>query len=67
MIRPTIVLRNQVKVRLPLVPNFLIVEGSDHSIPVRAFSDRDLRALGKAWTEALLERARKQVEEAAKA
>jgi hypothetical protein len=33
---------------------------------VRAFSERDLRALGKAWTEALLERARKQVEEAAK-
>ena len=45
-------------IRLPRVPNFLQF---DHgAVPLGSVTDADLRRLGAAWTQALLERAREQ-------
>jgi len=46
------------RVKTPRVPNFLLGDGK--STAVGDFTDESLRAIGKLWTEALLERAREQ-------
>lgn len=57
-----------IEVQVPLVPNRILTEpgAGERSLPVRFFSERDLREIGRAWTEDLIERARQQIEEAAK-
>lgn len=62
--RRTIRLRG-LEVCVPAPPNFIQDPRGAHLWPVRAFSERDLRAIGKAFTEALIERAAEQVKEAA--
>lgn len=49
-------------VNVPLVPNFLMLNdrGHTYSIPVRCFTEEALRKLGAAWTEALVENAKRQ-------
>lgn len=51
------------EVELPRPPNFMRYQGG--TIPVGDLSDEDLRRIGEAWTEALLQRAREQREEGA--
>jgi hypothetical protein len=43
---------------VPLLPNF--IRSGELVLPVEQFSDDILRKLGKAWTEALIEHARKR-------
>lgn len=51
----------QVKFRLPTLPNFIVLAGNEHlSIPIHHASDAELRAIGEAWTEALIERAKRK-------
>ena len=51
-------------VRVPRVPNFLLLEDDSQKLPVSAFDEDALRQLGAAWTEALVKRAREQAGEA---
>jgi hypothetical protein len=50
-----------VGVNLPNVPNFIIhdvVQGGP--VPIQMFTERELRKIGKAWTEALVNLAAKR-------
>ena len=51
-------------VKVPRVPNFLILEDESQKLPVSAFDEDALRQLGAEWTEALVKRAREQAGEA---
>jgi len=46
---------------VPSVPNYLkILSTNDElSVPISEISEKDLRALGKEWTEALVRKAKK--------
>lgn len=48
------------KVRIPVVPNFIIVGGT--SMPISDFTDAELNAIGAEWTKDLkaLARARRK-------
>ncbi len=48
-------------IEVPRPPNFFIM--SVGVLPVSAVSDDDLREIGAAWTEALIERAAEQRKE----
>lgn len=41
-------------VQLPMVPNFIRLDGFDSSMSVGSFTDEALRKIGAAWTEALI-------------
>ena len=45
-----------VTVQVPRVPTFLIID-SNRKIPIADVVDDELRFIGQAWTEALIERA----------
>ncbi len=47
-------LRFKWNVHLPMVPNFLRVEGSDATIPIADVTDDELRRIGALWTEELV-------------
>jgi len=47
-----------IRAQVPRVPNFLLTDGKPY--PVGDISDRELRAIGKLWTDALLESAQRQ-------
>lgn len=49
-------------VRIPRVPNFLLYD-DDQKLPLDAVSEEDLRRIGAAWTEALVERSRQMAGE----
>lgn len=55
-IRPTL------RVKTPSVPNFLRTAEGDDAIPVSIVSEEDLREIGAAWTEKLVERGRRAQE-----
>lgn len=40
--------------RMPLLPNYIVMDDSDQKISIADISDDVLRAIGKAWTEALI-------------
>lgn len=43
-----------------MTPNFLRYEGFENTaIPISQFTDKELRQIGKEWTEKLIEKARK--------
>ena len=46
-----------VEIKIPMTPNFIATENGDH-IPVTDFSEAELRSIGEAWTEALIEKRR---------
>lgn len=50
--------QSPMKVQVPLVPNFL--RTASGTCPVSDFDDESLRAIGKAWTEDLIARAKEQ-------
>lgn len=50
-------------VKLPRLPNFLILDDDAGKIPVEALSDESLGQIGEMWTEALIEHARRRREE----
>jgi hypothetical protein len=50
----TITVRASVDV--PKVPNYLIID-SDHKLSIADVPDDELKYIGQAWTEALIERA----------
>lgn len=47
-----------IKVLLPKPPNFLRTAEGSHPLPVSSIPDEQLRKLGEAWTEQLLDHAR---------
>lgn len=54
----TRVIQVTAKIAVPTVPNFLLYDGG--KLAISDVSDDDLRRLGHAWTESLLERAAQQ-------
>ena len=62
MPKNTITTTTKLKVQVPTVPNFLAVHTGNtrhtNSIAVHQLSDADLRRIGQAWTDKLIERAR---------
>lgn len=46
----------QILISLPLTPNFL--RSNFGTLPIAFFTDEQLREVGRAWTEALVEKAR---------
>jgi hypothetical protein len=47
-----------INVNVPGVPNYIIVD--TRPVPVSSFSESELRAIGKAWIENLIERSKEQ-------
>lgn len=50
------------KIKVPRVPNFLMTE-SGTTMPVSAFTEEGLRALGAEWIENLVARSKEQARE----
>lgn len=48
-------MKKEFDIECPKVPNFLRVEGMKKVVPVTDFSEKELKAVGKMWTEALIE------------
>lgn len=46
------------KIRVPITPNFLHVDGT--AIPIANVSEAGLQAVAKAWTEDLLAKAKRK-------
>lgn len=49
----------KVEIEVPMVPNFLRY-GERKTLPVSAFTEAELREIGKLWTEALVKNAKKK-------
>lgn len=47
-------------VKVPRVPNFLLLEDDTQKLPLSAFDEDALRQVGEAWTNALIARAKEQ-------
>lgn len=47
----------KLNITIPMTPNFIAV--GKQSFPVCEFSDEELMAIGKQWTDELLEKARR--------
>jgi hypothetical protein len=47
-------------VKLPMLPNFILTEGGD-SLPIQSLSQEQLQEVGRAWTDALMRKARDKV------
>lgn len=56
--RKRIRLSKQVEVTIPMLPNF--IKMGTELMPLYAFEDSELRAIGEAWTEGLIEQSKKQ-------
>ncbi len=52
--------RVKAEVRLPAVPNFLLMAGGGEPLCLCDVPERELRRIGRAWVEALVERSREQ-------
>ncbi len=48
------------EIKLPSVPNFFICSDG-FSVPVGQLPEKELRRIGKAWTDALITRAHEQI------
>jgi hypothetical protein len=47
--------------KLPMVPNYILAaDGSDRKIAIEELGEDQLRAIGRAWTDALIELAGKR-------
>ena len=59
--KATITMPVELQLRVPTVPNFIIVGTSDaeSTIPLSSLSEDQLRTIGEKWTEALIEKAKK--------
>lgn len=53
-------MKTEVELECPLVPNFVRVKGTQHSIPIKNLSVSAIRQLGKEWTRRLLEKSKKK-------
>lgn len=51
-----------VTVNLPMLPNFIVHDDgrTRETVPVRMFTDSEIKKIGKAWTTALLNHAHRQ-------
>lgn len=49
----------KIKIKIPRVPNFLLGE-NNYSFPVKHFTEKQLRQIGKEWTQDLIKRAKQQ-------
>lgn len=51
-----------VSVNLPVLPNFIVHEDGKHHevVPVRMFTNAELKKIGRAWTNALVKSATKK-------
>lgn len=59
--------RPQLTYEIPSTPNFILVRGRvDLSIPIADVPDADLRKIGAAWTERLVEKAQQRRKAATK-
>jgi hypothetical protein len=52
MSEATVLLNRETEIRLPMTPNFI------NGVPIASFTDLELRRIGEAWTDHLIERAR---------
>jgi len=57
--KPTIDITQTVAVRLPMIPNHIMIMGGD-SRHISQLDDETLRKIGEAWTEKLIETAREK-------
>lgn len=51
-----VILQIEWPIKMPSLPNFLILE-SGEKVDVKDVTDRNLRKIGKVWTQALVEHA----------
>lgn len=56
--RKQISIKKNLEVSIPQLPNFIIC--GDMSIPVSHFSVQELRAIGKEWTDRLIEKSKRE-------
>ena len=60
MTKQKVRLTKNVSVNLPSVPNFIIHSAErEEVVPIRLFRNMELRKIGKAWTDALIKKARR--------
>lgn len=45
------------KIKVPMVPNFLLLSNSEAKVAISALSENGLREIGKQWTDDLIKRA----------
>lgn len=59
MLKKAMTLSVKADVRIPQVPNFLILS-DDSKVPVSAITEQGLREIGAQWTDDLVARAKEQ-------
>lgn len=52
-------MEKKLTVHIPTVPNFLKV--GEQTFPISDFSEKELKEIGREWTQNLIERAKSQV------
>lgn len=52
------VLTKKLEVKLPTTPNFITV--GEHTLSIAEFSEPELRAIGRAWTDELVKAGKKK-------
>lgn len=51
-------MEKKLKVRCPMVPNFILIENSDTPISIREFTEDELREIASEWTEELIKKSK---------
>lgn len=49
------------KVHIPVLPNFLRVDGQEAMMPLSSLSEKEIREFAAEWTEALVKHAQKKI------
>lgn len=62
-----IVVKTEMEILLPLLPNFVRTSHKDVAIPLADLTEEQVRDIGKQWTDALVEKFRKKRREKTKA
>ena len=56
---PKITVKTEIEILLPSLPNFVRTANKDACMPIDNLTDEQIRELGSCWTNALIDKARK--------
>lgn len=62
MIDITVTVRLERRLKMPTLPNFIRDAATDEPVDIADLTEDQLREIGKAWTDALVRKARERVD-----
>lgn len=56
--------KTEIDIQIPSIPNYILFNdgAKQNTLPISAFSEEELRAIGAQWTEELVKKSKRKVE-----